>query len=86
MDFRKNNETEQLVASQKRERPSNLILSCYRFDTNRINDIIAAAAKLGVKLNRNQAVRYAIRHCHLSETTTADFAEVVNEDIQRRAS
>lgn len=57
-----------------------MALPFYRFDLNRISDIIAMAAKFGVILNREQAVRYAIRHCQLHESTEADFTEILNED------
>jgi len=78
-------ENQRLAALQKSEKPVQLVLSCYRFDSNRITDIMEMAAKLGVTLNRVQAVRYAIRHCRLDESTTADFTEILNEDVKRRA-
>ena len=79
-----NKENLRLAALQKGEKPTELTLTCYRFDSNRITDIIAMAAKLGVTLNRGQAVRYAIRHCPLNESTTADFTDILNEDNRRR--
>jgi hypothetical protein len=75
-----NKENQRLAALQKKEKPAQLSFSFYRFDLNRITDIIATAAKLGINLNREQAVRYAIRHCQLNETTTADFTEVLNDN------
>ena len=84
MVLRKSNKDNQrLAALQRTEKPTELVLSCYRFDSNRIMDIIAMAARLGVSLNRTQAVRYAIRFCPLNESTAADFAEILNEDTQR---
>ncbi|MCE0497283.1 MAG: hypothetical protein LV481_04975 [Methylacidiphilales bacterium] len=76
-------ENRKLSALQKREKPTVLNLACYRFDLNRVMDIIAAAANLGVTLNQNQAIRYAIRNCPIIELTTSDFTEILNEENRR---
>jgi hypothetical protein len=82
MTLRKaNKENQKLAALQKKEKPTRLTLPFYRFDLNRISDIIATAAKLGITLNREQAVRYAIRHSQLNEATTSDFTEILNDDV-----
>ncbi len=61
-----------------------LNFACYRFDMNRITDIIATAAKLGVALNQDQAIRYAIRNCSINEAVTGDFTEILNQESKRR--
>ncbi len=78
-----NKENERLAALQKSETPNKLILSYYRFDSSRIRDIIAMAAKFDIVLTSSQAVRYAIRHCQITEATEADFSEIMNEDNRR---
>ena len=69
-----------LSALQEGEKPTVLNFACYRFDMNRVMDIIATAAKLGVTLNQDQAIRYAIRNCSIGEAVTSDFTEMLDEE------
>ncbi len=81
-----NEENERLAALQRNETPNRLILSYYRFDSSRIKDIIAMAAKFDITLTNSQAVRYAIRNCQINEATAADFIEITQEDSRRSRS
>ena len=81
--IKRNEENERLAALQKSEPPNKLIFSYYRFDSGRLRDIIAMAAKFDIVLTNSQAVRYAIRHCNISEATAADFSEITQEDAKR---